>query len=74
MSTDTTTTTRKKPVCPCCNGHGMHELRVYVGGRSPDDEDAECSLCGGSGLSWFDGRRNSCAGWRSLHRTSRGYV
>lgn len=61
-----------KPTCPCCNGNGMHYLyAVAAGAVSPDDKDAECSLCAGSGKSWFESRPNNCSAYRDLHRMHR---
>lgn len=59
---------RAKPLCGCCGGDGMHEYRAYAGGRSPEDEDTNCTNCQGGGRSEFMARRNSCTGYRSLHR------
>lgn len=56
------------PKCRCCNGAGIHEHRAYVGGRSPEDYDMECSVCAGRGVTFFDARPNSCTGFRTLTR------
>lgn len=65
---------RDKPRCPCCNGSGMHHYyAVAVGAPSPDDDDAECSLCAGTGESWFAARPRSCSGYRTLNRVARRY-
>jgi DnaJ-class molecular chaperone len=61
---------RSKPKCDCCDGSGTHAYRPYVS-PSPDDDDIECSACGGEGESWFDNRRNSCSGYRELMRSHR---
>lgn len=61
-----------KPKCPCCNGSGMHYVHsVAFGAASPGDRDVECSLCGGTGESWFDAQRNTCSGYRHLMRSYR---
>jgi DnaJ-class molecular chaperone len=59
--------TREKPRCPCCGGAGMHNYKPYIT-SSPDDIDAECTTCSGSGETWFDAQPRSCSGYRSLHR------
>lgn len=67
----TLTDPREKPKCPCCSGSGMHYYRAYAGGASPDDDDIECSLCNGTGESWFDSKQNACSGYRDLMRGRR---
>jgi DnaJ-class molecular chaperone len=57
------------PSCRCCGGSGSHEYRAYVGGRSPEDLDTECSNCAGNGRSHFNTRRDSCSGYRDLVRS-----
>lgn len=50
----------------------MHYLyAVALGAASPDDTDTECSLCAGTGQSWFESRPNNCSGYRDLHRMHR---
>lgn len=68
----TTIPTQDKPICPCCKGSGMHyRYAVAAGAPSPDDTDIECSLCAGSGHSWFESRPNNCSGYRDLVRSHR---
>jgi len=61
---------RAKPVCGCCGGHGMHEVRAGVT-RGPDDIDGECTNCEGIGRSVFVSRRNACRGYRELAKATR---
>lgn len=62
----TTTTEPRKPSCPCCGGNGLHYWQVSAAGKSPADSDIECSLCAGTGESWFEARANSCTAYRTL--------
>lgn len=62
--------TSEPPPCQCCGGSGMHGYRPHVS-PSPDDDDAECSTCGGKGVTWFNARQNSCSGYRTLMRRRR---
>lgn len=61
---------RAKPLCSCCGGSGMHETRPHIA-RSPDDEDAECTICEGRGRSEHGTVRNGCNGYRSLYKAQR---
>lgn len=67
----TTIPTQDKPVCPCCGGNGMHYYRAVIGAARPSDDDAECSLCAGTGHTWFESRPNGCSGYRELLRGHR---
>lgn len=57
---------KPKPVCLCCRGEGMHYLRLSSAGPTPDDRDAECSTCQGSGRCAIIIRPGTCSGARSL--------
>jgi hypothetical protein len=56
------------PECQCCGGDGMHYWYAYAGGKSPEDKDAECDTCAGSGKSRSYVRPGTCSGARSLRR------
>jgi hypothetical protein len=64
-------TTRTTPLCNCCTGSGEHEYRPFIN-ASPYDTTADCTACGGSGLSWHDIRgHNTCAGYKELVKRNR---
>lgn len=62
--------TNEPPPCVCCGGSGQHVYRPYSS-SSPDDDDIECSTCGGTGVTWFNARPRTCTGYYTLMRRYR---